>query len=505
MQLTSIEIWQRIERMGIASAEQCRGWAAEAAQRIKNGDSSDGAQLIRALVELGLLSQFQSQVLVGETEVRLRYAKWLVQRPLEDPIWKFWSEFRAGEGHAVQQSEFHWGRWISASQLDQLRSSGPALARVRALSAVRHPHLQSVLEPEWCDHELGLFVSPLAGKALTRRPSASSFSVRQSVEVIVQIAGALAELHARHVVHGRVLPDRVYYDGTQAVLACDPLCLLTASADPSAQGLLASDLGRFCYAQFIAPEYLAPGQQASAASDVYSLGCLWWWMLCGVPSNPGTTLASAMAAHAHPVPSLPSNVDISEDLKACLSYMLAKNADARFSDAIELQTALRAALKPPVDVQPDVDQARPTALEKVPASTVVKAVPVEEVLAPATATPVPAKVIVAKPVSSARSADNDLVKVVDRGSKVVEAARLEPGAGKIATRLTSGRRSPAKSPAARRRPSNTWLLATIASCTLLIVVLLALNFSGVLQPPSEESIREDPVAAYQPRAAAPAP
>src|SRR5690606_30258908 len=143
--------------------------------------------------------------------------------------------------------------------------------------------------PILSDGELQLHVAPVRGKLLSDCFREQRPSLEQATQIVVQIAAALAALHAQGLVHGRIFPDRVYLQGELATLVSDPIANLTATLDRSAVGLLGARLGLLQPEQFLAPEFIAPGQLPTRASDVYSLGCMWHWLLIGRPPAAGET------------------------------------------------------------------------------------------------------------------------------------------------------------------------------------------------------------------------
>jgi hypothetical protein len=92
---------------------------------------------------------------------------------------------------------------------------------------------------------------------------------------------AIKKLHAREVVHGAICRDIVYVEGDNFVLG-DLWWAHDADGKPlheSFRGNYLESLPRDAWA-FVAPEVLK-GEQPSRQSDIYSLGALWFYLLCG--------------------------------------------------------------------------------------------------------------------------------------------------------------------------------------------------------------------------------
>jgi serine/threonine protein kinase len=97
------------------------------------------------------------------------------------------------------------------------------------------------------------------------------------------------------------------------------------------------------------PAYMAPEQieekQPDARSDIYSLGGVACFLLCGKPPYERDTLAELYAAQLHaPLPNLRQQLsDLPLDLEQVVMRCLAKAADERYQDIEEVGAALAAA------------------------------------------------------------------------------------------------------------------------------------------------------------------
>ena len=91
-------------------------------------------------------------------------------------------------------------------------------------------------------------------------------------------------------------------------------------------------------AQYISPEQ-AQGEQATAQSDIYSLGVVAYEGLCGHRPFTGTTPVDIAAAHVNdPVPPLPDSVDL--QLRQFVMSMHSKNPKDRPKDALVVSKVL---------------------------------------------------------------------------------------------------------------------------------------------------------------------
>jgi eukaryotic-like serine/threonine-protein kinase len=122
------------------------------------------------------------------------------------------------------------------------------------------------------------------------------------LDIIAQVAGALAAAHATGLVHRDIKPANLLLapDGTLKITDFG-IAYAAGSAPLTRTGTLPGTPG------YLAPER-ALGGSASPASDLYSLGVVAWECLAGAPPFTGTPLEIA-SAHAHrDLPPLPATV-----------------------------------------------------------------------------------------------------------------------------------------------------------------------------------------------------
>ncbi|MCK4621934.1 MAG: protein kinase [Desulfuromonadales bacterium] len=122
---------------------------------------------------------------------------------------------------------------------------------------------------------------PLAGKL------ADGFTVRQSLELLRQLAAALIPAHAAGLWHGNISPTTLYISGASVTL--DDFAL--------------SSLVKLDFYSGVDPRYSSPelvrGEPLTCASDLYSLGIVLYRLLTGkVPFDQDDPFATAML-HVH--------------------------------------------------------------------------------------------------------------------------------------------------------------------------------------------------------------
>ncbi len=161
-----------------------------------------------------------------------------------------------------------------------LRADAQAELSRREASVLRrldHPHvLRLHRTARTADGRLALVTDHAAGGSLAALVSARGpLDPGEVVTVLTPIAGALADLHERGVVHGDVSPGNVLFlaDGRPVL------------ADLGTAGLLGVDPATHATPGFADPA-LASGGGVQPGSDVHALGAVAWFALTGAAPEP---------------------------------------------------------------------------------------------------------------------------------------------------------------------------------------------------------------------------
>jgi serine/threonine protein kinase len=166
--------------------------------------------------------------------------------------------------------------------------------------------------------------------------------VGRAVDLALQIAEALAEVHARDIVHRDLKPDNVMLvrpqvGGDRAVLIDFGIALPNASADATR---LTHGGGIVGTPHYMAPEQVQ-GDEIDGRADIYSLGATLYRLLTGRVPFDGTGVEVVVAHLARSVvPVRELAPDVSPGLEAVVMKCLAKRVSDRWDDATSLARAL---------------------------------------------------------------------------------------------------------------------------------------------------------------------
>jgi predicted ATPase len=256
---------------------------------------------------------------------------------------------RGGMGIVYKAREQSLGRFVALKFLPAEYASDPDrldrfVREARTASALNHPHICTV-------HALGEhngrpfivmeFIEGLTLQALI----ACRSSVADVTRLIAQAARALAAAHAAGVVHRDIKPENIMVraDGYVKVLDFGLARRLPTLAQPDSVGKADTDPGAMMgTAAYMSPEQ-ARGLAAESASDIFSLGIVFYQLATGShPFDADSAIGILYAISTRqPVPPSQRNAEVPASLDGLIQAMLHKNARMRPS-AAEVETALAA-------------------------------------------------------------------------------------------------------------------------------------------------------------------
>ncbi len=162
-------------------------------------------------------------------------------------------------------------------------------------------------------------------------------SVATVLEIVAQVADALAYAHQQNVVHRDIKPANIMYDlATKAVKVTDFGIARITDSSRTKTGLV---LGT---PSFMSPEQIA-GKKVDGRSDLYSLGVMLFQMLSGVLPLRGDSMAELMfkIANEEPVDIRSLRPGLPAPLSEIVARSMRKQPDARYQDGKQFAADLR--------------------------------------------------------------------------------------------------------------------------------------------------------------------
>ena len=211
----------------------------------------------------------------------------------------------------------------------------------RALARVRHPNMVHVYDAGEADGTAYLAMELVEGRSLSAvLAERGPLSLAEVVEVVDQVATALAALHARNLIHRDIKPANIVYEadsGRIVLLDLGGARALDASVITTSSSLVGTP-------GFMAPEQVEPGGRATPQTDVYQFGATVYALLTGRPPFEGETTQAIYAIVHLPPPNLAAlRPDLPPEVVGVVTEALAKDPARRPQGTLTFARQLRAA------------------------------------------------------------------------------------------------------------------------------------------------------------------
>ena len=242
-------------------------------------------------------------------------------------------------------------RFVAIKVLSEESSGAVDLERfereIAVMARLVHPSIVSLFDSGVADGRLFYVMPFVPGESLrSRLVRDRRLTLEEAAAIAADVADALAFAHAGNVVHRDVKPENVLLVGGRALLADFGIAHVVSKARagsgaPSAPALTADGtlLGTL---QYISPEQDSGGGPVDGRSDLYSLGCLLYESLTGVPPFTGSAVA-LIGQHlsATPRPLADHGIRVSAPIASLVDRLLEKSPEARPSGAADVAKVLR--------------------------------------------------------------------------------------------------------------------------------------------------------------------
>ena len=216
------------------------------------------------------------------------------------------------------------------------------LREIKLTASLQHPHILPIHDSGEAHDQLYYVMPYVEGDSMRQRLGADNrLSIEEAVRIGREVAGALAYAHERGVVHRDIKPENILFSGGHAVLADFGIARAIDRAHEkiTQQGTITGT-----------PAYMSPEQARDRAfdgrSDVYSLACVLYESMAGVPPFVGDTPQQLLTQRITKVAPLLREYrhDVPTPIESVIAKALSMSPDDRFDDARAFSAALSAAV-----------------------------------------------------------------------------------------------------------------------------------------------------------------
>jgi tetratricopeptide (TPR) repeat protein len=221
-------------------------------------------------------------------------------------------------------------------------ATSPVIEEGRLLARVRHPNVMTVYGADRCEGRTGIWTEYIRGETLAaevaRRGPVSS---GEAARIGIDVCAALGAVHAAGMLHRDVKAQNILRDGSGRIVLGD---FGTGVAVADDAGL--SDPRIAGTPLYLAPEIISGGAPPTAASDLYGVGVLLYFLLTAAFPVRGRTLAEIKRAHARgeQVPLREACPAVPDTLAHVIETLLATASKERYQSAADAEAALRRTL-----------------------------------------------------------------------------------------------------------------------------------------------------------------
>ena len=213
----------------------------------------------------------------------------------------------------------------------------------KAAAQLDHPNICAIHEVGEDDGRSFIVMQYLEGETLAVRIARKPMVLKESLEVAVQLADALAEAHSRGIVHRDIKPQNIMLTtrgqaklmdfGLAKVITRKPL--LESQAETESLTERSMIVGTVPY---MSPEQVN-GEAIDARSDVFSFGAVLYEIVTGERAFQGNsamaTLAAVLTQEPKPLPS-----KVPDDLTKVIHRCLKKDRGERYQTMSDVKAAL---------------------------------------------------------------------------------------------------------------------------------------------------------------------
>ena len=322
---------------GLCTDEELR----QSLEELKNRSSVNPAILKDLMVELGYITETQAERLKKGIKESKAAAHQI-------PGYKIVGKLGAGAMAVVYKArQLSLNRMVAIKILPKRFTENPEYVERfykegQAAGKLNHPNIVQAIDVGEAGGYHYFVMEYVEGKTIADDLAAGKvFEENEALDMIIQVASALAHAHAQSLIHRDVKPKNIMISNNGTIKLAD-MGLARATTDIEAAQ---SEAGKaYGTPYYIAPEQIRGKIDIDCRADIYGLGATLYHMLTGRVPFMAEDSADVMRKHLKEklIPPDHINTSLSAGVSEVIEIMMAKKKENRYNDMEELLVDLKA-------------------------------------------------------------------------------------------------------------------------------------------------------------------
>jgi serine/threonine-protein kinase len=322
---------------GLCTDDELRRALEELAAR----KETNPVYLADLMVELGYITQTQARRL----KAKLKESKAVTH---QIPGYQVLGKLGAGAMAVVYKAkQLSLNRMVAIKVLPKRFSENPEYVERfykegQAAGKLNHPNIVQAIDVGEAGGYHYFVMEYVEGKSIADDLSAGKiFAEREALDIIIQVARALAHAHSNGLIHRDVKPKNIMITNDGVVKLADMGLARETTDIEAAQSEAGKAYGTPYY---IAPEQIRGKIDIDGRADIYGLGATFYHMVTGRVPFMADDSMEVMKKHLRErlIPPDHINTSLSAGVSEVIEIMMAKRRDDRYKNVEELLTDLEA-------------------------------------------------------------------------------------------------------------------------------------------------------------------
>ncbi|CAM2067257.1 Non-specific serine/threonine protein kinase [Sulfidibacter corallicola] len=243
-------------------------------------------------------------------------------------------------GVVYEANDLDLDRRVAVKVLPYGKTSDPVAVErfqreAKVAAALQHPNIVAIHNIGTMDKVHYFTMALLEGGSLESR-IAQGLEWREAVRIVSLLAGALDYAHRRNVIHRDIKPGNIMFDAQET-----PILVDFGIARALDQASLTATQAMLGTPYYLSPEQ-ATGGTLGPATDLYSLGAVFFQMLTGSVLFQADNPMGVIFKHVKDLPQPPSAIkpNLPKKLDEIVLRLLAKSPQERYADGAALGSVL---------------------------------------------------------------------------------------------------------------------------------------------------------------------